>query len=48
MNNWTAEEIAFRCDRLPTRIDRITQKLLRIGSLSQDGKDLINGLRNYS
>jgi hypothetical protein len=37
MNNWTAEEIAFRCDRLPTRIERLTQNLSRIGSLSKDG-----------
>jgi hypothetical protein len=39
MNNWTAEEIAFRCDRLPNRIDRLTQNFVRIGSLSQDGTD---------
>jgi hypothetical protein len=39
MNNWTAEEIAFRCDRLPVRIDRLTTNLLRMGSLSLKGTD---------
>jgi hypothetical protein len=39
MNNWTAEEIAFRCDRLPVRIDRLTTNLLRMGSLSSSGAD---------
>jgi hypothetical protein len=39
MNNWTAEEIAFRCDRLPVRIDRLTTNLLRMGSLSSSGTD---------
>jgi hypothetical protein len=47
MNNWTVEEIAFRCvseaspleNRLPNRIDRLTQNFVRIGSLSQDGTD---------
>ena len=39
MNNWTAEEIAFRCDRLPVRIDRLTTNLLRLGSLSSSGTD---------
>jgi hypothetical protein len=39
MNNWTAEEIAFRCDRLPVRIDRLTANLLRMGSLSLKGTD---------
>jgi hypothetical protein len=34
MNNWIAAEIAFRCDRLPVRIDRLTTNLLRLGSLS--------------
>jgi hypothetical protein len=39
MNNWTAEEIAFRCDRLPVRIDRLATNLLRLGSLSSNGTD---------
>jgi hypothetical protein len=39
MNNWTAEEIAFRCDRLPVRIDRLAANLLRMGSLSLNGTD---------
>jgi hypothetical protein len=39
MNNWTAEEIAFRCDRLPVRIDRLATNLLRLGSLSSNSTD---------
>jgi hypothetical protein len=36
MNNWSDKEIAFRCDRLPVRIERLTQNFLRIASLSLD------------
>jgi hypothetical protein len=39
MNNWTAEEIAFRCERLPVRIDQLAASLVRLGSLSLNGTD---------
>jgi hypothetical protein len=39
MNNWTTEEVAFRCERLPLRIHRLSQDFLAIGSLSQEGED---------
>jgi regulation of enolase protein 1 (concanavalin A-like superfamily) len=39
MNNWSAEEMAFRCDQLLTRIDRLTQHILNIGSLSKEGTE---------
>jgi predicted nucleic acid-binding protein len=44
MNNWTAAEIAFRCDRLPVRIDRLTTNLLRLGSLNSNGTDADSAL----
>jgi hypothetical protein len=34
MNNWTVEEVAFRCDRLSVRMERLAQNFLRMGSLS--------------
>jgi ferredoxin-fold anticodon binding domain-containing protein len=39
MNNWSVEEIAFRCDRLSIRMERLAQNFLQIGSLSWDGVD---------
>ncbi len=39
MNNWTVAEIAFRCDRLSLRMERLAQNLLRIGSMSLEGVD---------
>jgi 3-hydroxyacyl-CoA dehydrogenase len=39
MNNWNTDDIAFRCARLPVRIERLAQHLQRIGSLSLDGHD---------
>ncbi len=36
MNNWTAEEITFRCDRLSVRMERLGQNFLRISALSLD------------
>jgi hypothetical protein len=36
MNNWNDKEIAFRCDRLPVRIERLAQNFLRMASLSLD------------
>jgi ferredoxin-fold anticodon binding domain-containing protein len=39
MNNWSVEEIAFRCDRLSVRMERLAQNFLRIGSLSLEGVD---------
>jgi hypothetical protein len=44
MNNWTAAKIAFRCDRLPVRIDRLTTNLLHLGSLSSTGTDADSAL----
>lgn len=34
MNHWTAEELAFRCDRLSIRLERLAQTFLRMASLS--------------
>ena len=40
MNNWTVEQIAFRCDRLSVRLERLAQNFLQMASLSVDG---VNG-----
>lgn len=37
MNNWTVEQIAFRCDRLSVRLERLAQNFLQMASLSLDG-----------
>jgi hypothetical protein len=34
MNNWNEEEIAFRCNPLSLRIERLIQNFLRLASLS--------------
>ena len=39
MNNWSASEVAFRCDRLSVRMERLAQNFLRMGALSVDGSD---------
>jgi hypothetical protein len=39
MNNWTVEEIDFRCQRLSVRLERLTQNFLRMRSLSVEGKN---------
>jgi ferredoxin-fold anticodon binding domain-containing protein len=39
MNNWTASEIAFRCERLSIRMERLAQNFSRISALSVDGSD---------
>lgn len=39
MNNWTVEEITFRCQRLSVRLEQLTQNFLRMGSLSVEEKD---------
>ncbi len=39
MNNWTVAEMAFRCDRLSLRMERLAQNFLRMGSMSLDGVD---------
>jgi hypothetical protein len=39
MNNWTEAEIAFRCQRLSVRMERLAQHLSRLGSLSLAGID---------
>lgn len=37
MNNWTVEEISFRCARLSIRMERLAQNFVRMGSLSLEG-----------
>ena len=37
MNNWSASEISFRCDRLSVRMERLAHNFLRMGALSIDG-----------
>jgi hypothetical protein len=39
MNNWTKTEIAFRCQRLSVRMERLAQHLNHLGSLSVQGID---------
>ena len=39
MNNWTVVELAFRCDRLSLRMERLAQNFLRMGAMSLDGFD---------
>jgi hypothetical protein len=39
MNNWTASEIAFRCERLSVRMERLAQNFLRMEVLSVNGAD---------
>ncbi|XHX77659.1 MAG: hypothetical protein RBJ76_25030 [Stenomitos frigidus ULC029] len=36
MNNWTAEELAFRCDRLSVRLERLSQNFLQMAALSAE------------
>jgi hypothetical protein len=36
MNNWTIEEIEFRCNRLSVRLERLAQNFQRMASLSLD------------
>jgi hypothetical protein len=36
MNNWTTEELAFRCERLSVRMERLAQNFFRLASLSLD------------
>jgi hypothetical protein len=36
MNNWNETELAFRCDRLSVRFERLAQNFLRMASLSLD------------
>jgi hypothetical protein len=36
MNNWTAEELAFRCERLSVRLEKLAQVFLKIASLSAE------------
>ena len=36
MNSWTAEELAFRCDRLSVRLERLAQNFSRMNVLSLD------------
>ncbi|MCY7276171.1 MAG: hypothetical protein LH702_21150, partial [Phormidesmis sp. CAN_BIN44] len=36
MNNWTAEEVAFRYERLSVRLETLAQSFLQMASLSLD------------
>jgi hypothetical protein len=36
MNNWTAEELAFRCERLSVRLEKLSQNFLRMAALSAE------------
>jgi hypothetical protein len=35
MNNWSEAELAFRCERLSVRLERLAQLFLQIAQLSQ-------------
>ncbi len=37
MNNWTEAEVAFKCQRLSVRMERLACNLSRLGSLSVEG-----------
>ena len=39
MNNWSASEVAFRCDRLSVKMERLAQNFLWMGALSVDRSD---------
>ncbi len=39
MNNWTAAEVAFRCDRLSVRLERLAQNFSQLAALSLDGNN---------
>lgn len=36
MNNWTGEELAFRCERLSVRMSKLAQNFLQMALLSVD------------
>ena len=36
MNHWTAAELAFRCERLSMRLEKLAQNFLRMASCSLD------------
>ena len=36
MNNWTEEELAFRCERLSVRLEKLAENFLQIAILSVD------------
>ena len=36
MNNWTGEELAFRCERLSVRMSKLAQNFLQMAVLSVD------------
>lgn len=37
MNNWTAAETTFRCDRLSVRMEKLAHNFSRMGSMALDG-----------
>jgi hypothetical protein len=36
LHNWNEAELAFRCERLSVRLERLADGFLRMGQLSQD------------
>lgn len=36
MNNWTAKELVFRCERLSVRLEKLAQIFLKIASFSAE------------
>jgi hypothetical protein len=36
MNNWSEEELAFRCERLSVRLERLAESFLHLSALSQN------------
>jgi hypothetical protein len=39
MNNWSETELAFRCERLSVRLDRLAQNFLQMAQLSQGAEN---------
>jgi hypothetical protein len=39
MNDWNESEVAFRCQQLSLRLERLAQNFLQMGSLIKDGAD---------
>jgi hypothetical protein len=38
MNNWNETELAFRCERLSVRLERLAENFLNMASLSQSAQ----------
>jgi hypothetical protein len=39
MNDWNESEVAFRCQRLSVRLERLAQNFLQMGASSKEGAD---------